>query len=98
MLYCLESVGLPDDIDLNSVYIPSNIALEPLSADDLPFGLLALKGSAWYRPEATWEGVLYRKLEASPLEPLPIRMIPYFAWTNRGPSTMSVWLPVILKD
>ena len=25
-------------------------------------------------------------------EAVPIRAVPYFAWANRGPSTMDVWL------
>ncbi len=31
-------------------------------------------------------------------ETIPIRLIPYFAWSNRGPSAMSVWLPVQWND
>ncbi|WP_396654242.1 hypothetical protein [Microbacterium sp.] len=26
---------------------------------------------------------------------MPVTLIPYFAWGNRGPSEMSVWLPVV---
>ena len=98
VLYCLESPDLPDEMDLNNVYIPSDIALNPTPADDLPFGMLALEGSALYRPEPSWTTDLYRQFEGHPLKPLPIRLIPYFAWSNRGSSTMSVWLPVVLKD
>jgi DUF1680 family protein len=36
---------------------------------------------------------LYRRLTAG-LAPQPIRMIPYYAWNNRGPVDMSVWLPL----
>ncbi len=35
------------------------------------------------------------KSNGMPMKPLPIRMIPYFAWANRGPAAMSVWLPVV---
>ena len=78
--------------------MPSDLALAPVPAGDLPFGIVALEGSALYRPEPEWETDLYRRLEARPLEPLPIRMIPYFAWANRGPSAMSAWLPVVWKE
>jgi len=27
-------------------------------------------------------------------EPISLRLIPYYAWCNRGMSEMSVWLPV----
>ena len=52
-------------------------------------------GDALYRPESPWNTDLYRKVERQPIRPLPIRMIPYFAWANRGPSAMSAWLPVV---
>jgi DUF1680 family protein len=43
-------------------------------------------------------GVLYRPWIKEPVQPLNTRLVPYFAWANRGPSTMSVWLPVVIKD
>jgi len=98
VLYCLESPDLPEKVDLFNVYLPSDIALKPATADDLPFGITVLEGEAFTRPEPAWTSRLYRQLDPRPLVPLPIRMVPYFAWANRGPSTMSVWLPVILKN
>ena len=29
---------------------------------------------------------------------IPVPMIPYHQWANRGPSTMRVWLPTIEDD
>lgn len=97
LLYCLESADLPDNIDLNYVYLPSDPSLKPVPASGLSGGILALEGEAWYRPEAPWENDLYRPLSPSALQPMPVRMIPYFAWNNRGPAAMSVWLPLILN-
>ena len=28
-------------------------------------------------------------------ESIPIRLIPYYAWSNRGPSEMTVWMPLM---
>jgi DUF1680 family protein len=95
MLYCLESTDLPDNIELNNVYIPEDIELTPQAADDLPFGLLALTGEALYRAESPWTSELYRTVEHESFKPLPIRMVPYFSWANRGPAAMSTWLPVV---
>jgi len=97
VLYCLESLDLPDGVALDNVHIPSDIALSPTRATDLPFDLVALEGQALYRREVSWDGQLYRKLTPVSLEPIPIRLIPYFAWANRGASAMSVWLPVVLR-
>lgn len=98
MLYCLESADLPESIDLNNVYVPGDLSLIPVPMPDLSFGTQALEGEALYRPEKPWKTDLYRPLTHSALKPLPIRMIPYFAWNNRGAAAMSVWLPVILRD
>jgi DUF1680 family protein len=95
LLYCLESKDLPEGTDLNNVYIPDDLQLDAQAADDLPFGIVALTGKALYREEPPWTGDLYRKVERQPMKPLTIRMIPYFAWANRGPAAMSAWLPVV---
>jgi len=95
MLYCLESKDVSEDTDLNNVYIPEDLQLSPRATDDLPFGIVALTGEALYRAEAPWDHDLYRKVARQPMKPLPIRMIPYFAWANRGPAAMSAWLPVV---
>ena len=98
VLYCLESPDLPEDVDLNDVYLPSDASLQPEAAEDLPFGIRTLVGEGLHRPEDDWGDTLYRTLEPRDLSPIPMRMIPYFAWANRGQSQMSVWLPVVWRD
>lgn len=95
MLYCLESKDLPEGVDLNNVYVPEDIQLKPTAAAELPFGIVSLTGEAFYRQEPAWNTDLYREVARISAEPLSIRMIPYFAWANRGPAAMSVWLPVV---
>lgn len=46
-----------------------------------------------------WENMLYRKftpknLNTSKTGTLGITLIPYYAWANRGPSYMTVWIPL----
>jgi DUF1680 family protein len=46
-----------------------------------------------------WSDALYRKFTPRQLPPPPsdtldITLIPYFAWANRGPSLMEVWIPL----
>lgn len=95
VLYCLESKDLPEGVDLNNVYVPEGIQLKPTAAAELPFGIVTLAGETLYRQEPAWDTGLYRRIERASTEPLPIRMIPYFAWANRGPAAMSVWLPIV---
>ena len=98
VLYCLESKDLPEDVELNNIYLPSDIELEPRPAEDFPFGIMTLEGKALHRGEPDWSKELYRELKPHPLESVPVRLIPYFAWANRGPTAMSVWLPVVWKE
>lgn len=46
-----------------------------------------------------WEGVLYRKYIPKNLPKpenasLELTLIPYYAWANRGPAFMTVWIPM----
>jgi DUF1680 family protein len=96
VLYCLESPDLPETIDISDVYLEAGVHLEPVAAKDLPFGILTLTGEGLRRPDQPLtERPLYRPLNQTPFTRLPVRLIPYFAWANRGPSAMTVWLPVV---
>ncbi len=37
---------------------------------------------------------LYQDFEEETLEPVKVRMIPYYAWDNRGRGEMMIWLPL----
>ena len=50
---------------------------------------LAFKKSNYDDKEA-----LYQTLRSCDVEKVPIRLIPYFAWDNRGDGEMLVWFPV----
>ena len=39
------------------------------------------------------KGALYFEVGAESEEALDIRLIPYYAWNNRGVDEMTVWLP-----
>jgi hypothetical protein len=57
--------------------------------------MVSLVGNALIQNSASWDGQLYRPLSTSDsLIKEEIRLIPYFAWGNRGKSEMSVWIPL----
>jgi len=97
LLYCVESKDLPEGKNINSIRIPADVELKAASASDLPFGIQALEGKALYLDEKPWGGELYRPLSVSAMSDFSIRMIPYFAWANRGPGGMSAWLPLEIQ-
>jgi DUF1680 family protein len=43
---------------------------------------------------AEWQGKLYREFQQTEGIPFRMSLIPYYAWSNRGSSEMTVWLPV----
>lgn len=94
VVYCLESVDLPEGVQIEDVVLPVDIELSPQAMSGAFRGLTALVGAARQRDARPWSGALYREAAAIDSRPLSIRLIPYFAWANRGPAEMSVWLPV----
>ncbi|MFC3362364.1 hypothetical protein ACFOG5_04130 [Pedobacter fastidiosus] len=55
--------------------------------------MMSLVGRAKMTDPTVWGNSLYRQVNNSN-ENTQIKLIPYFAWGNRGHSEMSVWLPV----
>ena len=94
IVYCLESADLPQDIRIDDVLIPADIQLEPVMIEIDGHPVMALEGIAQLADEASWKGQLYREVGRLGRE-LPIRLIPYYAWGNRGKGEMSVWLPLL---
>ena len=92
LVYCLESNDLPDGVRVQEVALARGIAMKPRFDPDLLGGVMVLEGRAEARHEPGWSGQLYRALPTSPPTAIDLRLIPYFAWGNRGPSEMSVWL------
>lgn len=94
LVYCIESPDLPDN-RIFEVLIPSSIELHPVEIEVNETEIMALEGTALIQGSNPWDGSLYRTLSTTnTLEELKIRLIPYFAWGNRGHSEMSVWMPV----
>lgn len=94
MVYCLESVDLPDGIDLMDVAIPSDIKLRARYDGGLLGGVAVIEGVAEARATGNWSNSLYRELQSPQSRPFNLRLIPYFAWDNRGQSEMTVWMPL----
>lgn len=57
--------------------------------------LTFLEGQALLQGKSDWEGKLYQAVnQKNTLQPVNIRLIPYFAWGNRGESEKAVWMPL----
>lgn len=94
LVYCLELPDLPEAARVWDVRIPHDVELTARFDPDLLGGVVVLEGSALVAEEPPANGALYRELDDGPLRPQDIRLIPYYAWANRGNPEMSVWLPL----
>jgi len=90
IIYCLEDCDHSSPVD--ELALPAGAVLDPEFEADLLGGVVVLKG----------EGLARRIVEAGErglqVESRPARItaIPYYAWDNREPGRMVVWLPVDL--
>lgn len=94
VIYCLEGIDLAQGVSLADVRIPHDIRLAPRHDSALLGGITVLEGDARRVPSGDWQDTLYRPLNSAAAERTPLRLIPYYAWNNRGVTPMSVWLPL----
>jgi uncharacterized protein len=95
VVYCLESRDLPAGIRVQDVAIPAGVDLRPRIEPGLLGGAAVLEGQAVAYPARDWGRDLYREMTPAAAKPIKMRLIPYYAWANRGPSEISVLLPLV---
>jgi DUF1680 family protein len=96
LVYCLEGADNPG-VDLHDVVLPASVEYGLTPHPGLPGDVLALQFVAHLvPPDTAWAGRLYRTRRASRPQaagqPIPCTAIPYYAWANREPGPMQVWL------
>lgn len=91
IVYCLEQQDVKANID--DVIIPADITLTPTDITIDGVKMKALEGTAIVAEEASWDKTLYREISRKEKK-VSIRLIPHFAYGNRGMQDMTVWLPL----
>ena len=94
LVYCLESVDQPD-VDLLDVTVDPGSAMATTWEPDLLDGVMTVKIPGKVMAQADWEGELYLPEGSAETEGRPVTLtaVPYYAWANRGPGEMRVWIP-----
>jgi len=96
VLYCVEAVDHPGT-GIDGLVMDPNQPLNPVFEPDTLGGVVVLHGTAHSAPtDAQWNSALYQTVDAARSTaptPTAITAIPYFAWQNRGASSMAVWVP-----
>ena len=96
IVYCLESCDLPKDTSLQDASLRRESIWTPQSDKQLA-GATVLEGMADLRATSAWSGTLYREAASTETRSLPVRLVPYFTWGNRGDTEMTVWLPLTTR-
>ncbi|UOQ96731.1 glycoside hydrolase family 127 protein [Hymenobacter sp. 5317J-9] len=95
IVYCLENKDLTAGQKLSGLVIPAGTSFTPQHKQVENSDVVFLTGQATLMPEAAqWGSQLYRKLPAEKPTTVPVTLIPYYAWGNRGHADMEVWIPV----
>jgi DUF1680 family protein len=91
ILYCVEGVDHPG-LDVRDLVVPEDSSRIKALASDLLGGVTVLAAPA--RALSLAGDYLYRTRSGHsvPTRPATLTAIPYFAWANREPAPMQVWL------
>lgn len=94
MVYCLESNDMPSGARVFDVAIPSTATFKPTptTLDNAP--ITALETTGVRINDQQWDKTLYRPVSKQK-KTIPLKLIPYYAWSNRGPSEMTIWVPIV---
>ena len=90
IVYCLESPDLPAGESIFDVALPWSADLHPTPVVIGKSRMMALEGKAWLLPGGN--GRLYQQVSPARPKEIAVRLIPYYAWANRGQSDMTVWI------
>jgi DUF1680 family protein len=94
VVYCLESADLPEGVEVENIVIPADAKLTPKYQADVLDGVATITTEAIAESIPTWNGELYRPKQTEGEKRIPLTLVPYYSWANRGAGEMTVWLPV----
>ena len=89
LVYCLEEID--NGPALSDIALPRDAVLSARFEADLLGGVMVITGEATRRDVVGWDERLYRPA-GSLVKTIPLKAIPYYAWANRTPGEMLVWV------
>jgi Uncharacterized protein conserved in bacteria len=97
LVYCLEQPdqALPSLFEA-SLKVGAGYGFKSEFRKDLLGGVLVLKHAGSYSEKPLSDEPLYQRLglrQEAAVKPVELTLIPYYAWANRGPAKMEVWIP-----
>jgi DUF1680 family protein len=95
LVYGLEDKDLPPGVAIESVRVERASKWQVRHEANLLHGVTVLETRAKVLQPTEDATALYRRVPAVKAGTISLRLIPYYAWCNRGASEMSVWLPAL---
>jgi hypothetical protein len=95
LVYCLEQAD-QGDVPIADLEIDPAGALAARWSPELLEGVVAVRAPGFRVDTSAWGDRLYRAFRPGPAparQRVELTAIPYFAWANRGPGAMRVWVP-----
>ena len=89
VLFCAE--GVDHDVPLDRLSVSPDVEIQARFDPDVLGGTVVLSAKAKAESSAGWDGVLYRQ-QPPERDAAPFTAVPYFAWDNREPGEMQVWM------
>ena len=104
LVYCLEQMDQPNVPSLHDVVFvlgrnPGQ-EFQPEFRRDTLGGVVVLHHAGAVVRNPTANAPLYQLFSLSALRstsPVPVTLIPYYAWANREPTAMQVWMPYVQR-
>jgi DUF1680 family protein len=94
LVYCLEQTD-QGDRPLAELEIDGTTALTARWEPALLEGVTTVRATGFQVDATAWHGQLYRPASSGPRSSrrtVELTAIPYYAWANRGPAAMRVWI------
>ena len=98
LVYCLEQADQELWTDLLDVRIAPDAVMQARWREDLLGGVTTIEVGGLVVDNSAWDGCLYRPVSSKGAKgevarKAPLTAVPYYAWANRGPGAMRVWIP-----
>jgi uncharacterized protein len=95
LVYCIEQADHAE-VSVFDLEIDASAALVSRLDENLLDGVAVVRAGGFHVETGSWTDRLYRPLSddnATARRPTDLTAIPYYAWANRQPGAMRVWVP-----
>ncbi|WP_117213508.1 glycoside hydrolase family 127 protein [Allorhizocola rhizosphaerae] len=93
LVYAIEQPDQPSGVTLEDIRIDPSAPLRAEHRPDLLGGVTVVHGSGTVITALPDTPYHPHGQPPPPAQPIPLTLIPYYAWSNRGPHPMRVWIP-----